>query len=158
MGLLWFGQFLQCSALVAPLLVNPSCILSPLFLFLLSGVLDPSSGISSPPFWLAHLHVLPFLDPPPSNHPILASVRRSQGAFERFRDFPLPFWLALFPEGTRYTEQKLKTAQEFARSQGLPVPKNTLVPRTKVRYATPLLVLRATHRHGFWLYLMGRVQ
>lgn len=46
-------------------------------------------------------------------------------------DFPLPFWLALFVEGTRFTRAKLLAAQEYATSSGLPVPRNVLIPRTK---------------------------
>lgn len=54
-----------------------------------------------------------------------------EAAFKKLRDFPRPMWMALFAEGTRFTEEKLKQAQEFATTAGLPVPKNTLVPRTK---------------------------
>ncbi|KAG1342203.1 hypothetical protein COCNU_05G004320 [Cocos nucifera] len=50
---------------------------------------------------------------------------------QRFRDFPRPFWLALFVEGTRFTPAKLLAAQEYAASQGLPTPRNVLIPRTK---------------------------
>ncbi|XP_011080283.1 1-acyl-sn-glycerol-3-phosphate acyltransferase 2 isoform X1 [Sesamum indicum] len=46
-------------------------------------------------------------------------------------DYPLPFWLALFVEGTRFTQAKLEAAQEYAASAGLPVPRNVLIPRTK---------------------------
>jgi lysophosphatidic acid acyltransferase/lysophosphatidylinositol acyltransferase len=35
-------------------------------------------------------------------------------------------------EGTRITPDKLLAAQEFAILKGLPVPKNVLIPRTKV--------------------------
>lgn len=55
-----------------------------------------------------------------------------QSGFKRLADFPIPFWLALFVEGTRFTEAKLQAAQEFAASRGLPVPRNVLLPRTKV--------------------------
>lgn len=44
----------------------------------------------------------------------------------------MSFWLALFVEGTRFTETKLLSAQEFAASKGLPIPKHVLIPRTKV--------------------------
>ncbi|XP_054814346.1 1-acyl-sn-glycerol-3-phosphate acyltransferase 2 [Prosopis cineraria] len=54
-----------------------------------------------------------------------------KSGLERLRDFPLPFWLALFVEGTRFTQAKLLAAQEYARSTGLPVPRNVLIPRTK---------------------------
>ncbi|XWS43171.1 hypothetical protein CRYUN_Cryun16bG0080000 [Craigia yunnanensis] len=47
------------------------------------------------------------------------------------KDFPRPFWLALFVEGTRFTQAKLLAAQEYATSQGLPIPRNVLIPRKK---------------------------
>ncbi|KAG8090069.1 hypothetical protein GUJ93_ZPchr0011g27051 [Zizania palustris] len=50
---------------------------------------------------------------------------------QRLNDFPRPFWLALFVEGTRFTPAKLLAAQEYAASQGLPAPRNVLIPRTK---------------------------
>ncbi|KAL8459886.1 hypothetical protein ACS0TY_031696 [Phlomoides rotata] len=50
---------------------------------------------------------------------------------QRLRDFPRPFWLALFVEGTRFTQAKLLAAQEYASSAGLSIPKNVLIPRTK---------------------------
>ncbi|KAJ4971695.1 hypothetical protein NE237_004794 [Protea cynaroides] len=50
---------------------------------------------------------------------------------QRLKDYPLPFWLALFVEGTRFTKAKLLAAQEYAASTGLPVPRNVLIPRTK---------------------------
>lgn len=57
--------------------------------------------------------------------------RTLQSGFERLADFPMPFWLALFVEGTRFTQAKLLAAQEFAASRGIPVPRNVLIPRTK---------------------------
>ncbi|CAN6440510.1 unnamed protein product [Victoria cruziana] len=51
---------------------------------------------------------------------------------QRLKDFPRPFWLALFVEGTRFTQAKLVAAQEYAEATGLPVPRNVLIPRTKV--------------------------
>lgn len=57
----------------------------------------------------------------------------AQSGLERLKDFPRPFWLALFVEGTRFTQTKLLAAQEYAASQGLPIPRNVLIPRTKVR-------------------------
>lgn len=55
-----------------------------------------------------------------------------QLGLERLKDYPQPFWLALFVEGTRFTQAKLLAAQEYASSLGLPVPRNVLIPRTKV--------------------------
>ncbi|KAL5545584.1 hypothetical protein UlMin_005271 [Ulmus minor] len=50
---------------------------------------------------------------------------------QRRSDYPQPFWLALFVEGTRFTQAKLLAAQEYAASTGQPVPRNVLIPRTK---------------------------
>ncbi|KAL9361504.1 hypothetical protein Peur_044289 [Populus x canadensis] len=54
-----------------------------------------------------------------------------KSGLQRLKDFPRPFWLALFVEGTRFTLPKLLAAQEYAASQGLPIPRNVLIPRTK---------------------------
>nr|ALM22871.1 microsomal lysophosphatidic acid acyltransferase 2c [Cuphea avigera var. pulcherrima] len=54
-----------------------------------------------------------------------------KSGLNRLKDYPLPFWLALFVEGTRFTRAKLLAAQQYAASSGLPVPRNVLIPRTK---------------------------
>ncbi|KAK7272042.1 hypothetical protein RJT34_28396 [Clitoria ternatea] len=54
-----------------------------------------------------------------------------KSGFKHLEHIPVPFWLALFVEGTRFTESKLLAAQEFAASRGLPIPRNVLIPRTK---------------------------
>ncbi|GJX00498.1 hypothetical protein Tco_0302740 [Tanacetum coccineum] len=38
------------------------------------------------------------------------------------KNYPQPFWLALFAEGTRFTQAKLLAAQEYASLNGLPDP------------------------------------
>ncbi|GFQ05031.1 probable 1-acyl-sn-glycerol-3-phosphate acyltransferase 4 [Phtheirospermum japonicum] len=48
-----------------------------------------------------------------------------------FADRRDPLWLAVFPEGTDYTEQKCIKSQKFAVENGLPVLKNVLLPKTK---------------------------
>ncbi|KAJ0699805.1 putative 1-acylglycerol-3-phosphate O-acyltransferase [Helianthus annuus] len=50
---------------------------------------------------------------------------------QQLKDYPRTFWLALFVEGTRFTQAKLLAAQEYAASNGLPIPRNVLIPRTK---------------------------
>ncbi|KAL6213539.1 hypothetical protein ACLB2K_012986 [Fragaria x ananassa] len=40
-------------------------------------------------------------------------------------------WLALFPEGTDFTEQKCLRNQKYAAEHGLPVLKHVLLPKTK---------------------------
>lgn len=54
-----------------------------------------------------------------------------------------PLWLALFPEGTDFTEQKCIRSQKFAAENGLPVMKNVLLPKSKGFYAC-LDILRGT--------------
>ncbi|XP_017977549.1 PREDICTED: 1-acyl-sn-glycerol-3-phosphate acyltransferase 2 [Theobroma cacao] len=54
-----------------------------------------------------------------------------KAGLQRLKDFPRPFWLAFFVEGTRFTQAKFLAAQEYAASQGLPIPRNVLIPRTK---------------------------
>lgn len=40
-------------------------------------------------------------------------------------------WLAIFPEGTDFTEQKCVRSQKYAAEHGLPILKNVLLPKTK---------------------------
>ncbi|KAJ4824494.1 1-acyl-sn-glycerol-3-phosphate acyltransferase 4 [Turnera subulata] len=48
-----------------------------------------------------------------------------------FKDPRDPLWLALFPEGTDFTEKKCQNSQKFAAEVGLPVLTNVLLPKTK---------------------------
>ncbi|KAJ6730012.1 1-ACYLGLYCEROL-3-PHOSPHATE ACYLTRANSFERASE-RELATED [Salix viminalis] len=48
-----------------------------------------------------------------------------------FKDPQDPLWLALFPEGTDFSEQKCQRSQKFANEVGLPVLKNVLLPKTR---------------------------
>lgn len=52
-----------------------------------------------------------------------------------FKDARDPLWLALFPEGTDFTEQKSIRSQKFAAENGLPVLKQVLLPKTKGFFA-----------------------
>jgi len=49
----------------------------------------------------------------------------------QYRECGVPYTLAIFPEGTRMTEDKLRDAQAFARQKGLPVLEHALYPRVK---------------------------
>ena len=44
-------------------------------------------------------------------------------------DYAKPWFLVIYPEGTRQTPKKLKAAQDFSRSRGYPVLDNLLQPR-----------------------------
>jgi len=46
-------------------------------------------------------------------------------------DFPRPFWIGIYPEGTRITEHKREESLKFAASRNLPLLQNVLLPRTK---------------------------
>lgn len=59
-------------------------------------------------------------------------VRRLQG----FKKVGAPIWVNLYPEGTRIKPSKLLAAQEFARSQNIPIPHYVLIPRVKGFLAT----------------------
>ncbi|CAH8258203.1 unnamed protein product [Arabidopsis lyrata] len=48
-----------------------------------------------------------------------------------FKDPQEPLWLALFPEGTDFTEEKCKRSQKFAAEVGLPALSNVLLPKTR---------------------------
>lgn len=67
-----------------------------------------------------------------------------QTGFKRLEDFPMTFWLALFVEGTRFTQEKLEAAQDYASSRGLPSPRNVLIPRTKVSFTKRLVLVVMT--------------
>ncbi|KAL8160578.1 hypothetical protein V2J09_002115 [Rumex salicifolius] len=48
-----------------------------------------------------------------------------------FKDPRDALWLAVFPEGTDFTEQKCIRNQKYAAENGLPILKNVLLPKTK---------------------------
>ncbi|XP_044742402.1 1-acyl-sn-glycerol-3-phosphate acyltransferase delta-like [Chrysoperla carnea] len=51
-------------------------------------------------------------------------------------DHPDPIWLLIYPEGTRFTEEKHQVSLKFAKEKGLPQLKYHLNPRTKGFYAS----------------------
>ncbi|KAL6995640.1 1-acyl-sn-glycerol-3-phosphate acyltransferase 4 [Sarracenia purpurea var. burkii] len=60
-----------------------------------------------------------------------------------FTDPSDPLWLAVFPEGTDFSEQKCKRSQKFAAENGLPLLKNVLLPKTR-GFFTCLEILRSS--------------
>jgi 1-acyl-sn-glycerol-3-phosphate acyltransferase len=56
--------------------------------------------------------------------------------FGKFKAENIPMFLVSFLEGTRKTPVKYERSVQFARERGLPVPRHTLVPRTKGFVAT----------------------
>ncbi|KAL5715137.1 1-acylglycerol-3-phosphate O-acyltransferase [Ranunculus cassubicifolius] len=60
-----------------------------------------------------------------------------------FNDTQDPLWLALFPEGTDYTEQKCIRSQRYAADNGLPILKHVLLPKIK-GFSACLIALRSS--------------
>ncbi|KAJ1565253.1 hypothetical protein HK096_003786 [Nowakowskiella sp. JEL0078] len=56
--------------------------------------------------------------------------------FDKIKSTRLPVWIISYLEGTRQTPEKLQESQTFSRQRGLPVLKNTMLPRTKGFVAT----------------------
>ncbi|XP_054776585.1 probable 1-acyl-sn-glycerol-3-phosphate acyltransferase 5 isoform X2 [Prosopis cineraria] len=54
-----------------------------------------------------------------------------QSMLSTFKDPQDPLWLALFPEGTDFTEKKYDRSKKYAAEHGLPILKHVLLPRTK---------------------------
>lgn len=50
---------------------------------------------------------------------------------EVYRNYPFPIVVAIFCEGTRFTQAKYLEGVQYAKDKGLPVLKHHLVPRTK---------------------------
>lgn len=69
-----------------------------------------------------------------------STLRHMLSTFKDPRD---PLWLALFPEGTDFTEQKCLRSQKYAAEHGLPILKNVLPPKTK-GFCTCLQELRGS--------------
>ncbi len=59
-----------------------------------------------------------------------------QKAFNHIMSERLPLWFTIFPEGTRFTEEKLKKAQQYAHQKDCFVPQKTLIPKTKGVWAS----------------------
>ncbi|KAL8145079.1 hypothetical protein AgCh_003330 [Apium graveolens] len=57
-----------------------------------------------------------------------STMRQRLSTFTDPRD---PLWLAVFPEGTDFTQQKCEKSQKFSADNGLPILKNVLLPKTK---------------------------
>ncbi|PWA76922.1 lysocardiolipin acyltransferase 1 [Artemisia annua] len=59
-----------------------------------------------------------------------SSMRQMLSSFN-FPKYEDSLWLAVFPEGTDFTEQKCIRSQKFASEKGLPILHNILLPKTK---------------------------
>ncbi|CAO1946210.1 unnamed protein product [Urochloa humidicola] len=54
-----------------------------------------------------------------------------QNKLSKYKNPRDPIWLAVFPEGTDYTEKKCIKSQEYASEHGLPKLEHVLLPKTK---------------------------
>ena len=90
--------------------------------------------------------------------------------FDRLVTGKVPVHLVSFVEGTRFTLPKLEAAQTYAGEHGLPVPRHTLVPRSKGftasveglrSHITAIYDLTISYEVGvpsLWQYLKGLVK
>nr|ACO14702.1 1-acyl-sn-glycerol-3-phosphate acyltransferase gamma [Caligus clemensi] len=65
--------------------------------------------------------------------------RMLPGAIKRLEDYPYPFWLLIYAEGTRFTPEKHLACQEFkskANDPSIPDLKHHLIPRLRGFYHT----------------------
>lgn len=51
--------------------------------------------------------------------------------FKILMEWDFPFWVVIFPEGTRLTPEKLAASQAYAKRKGLPLYERVLMPRPK---------------------------
>jgi len=105
---------LYCFAFRKNMLGNVRTILKVLFKFL------PGFG------WSMYLNGWPFVERDWNK-----DEKKLKRLFKLFKDYHLPLWLWLFPEGTRFTTQKWKESQEYCQKNGYPIYKHVLLPRPK---------------------------
>lgn len=76
-----------------------------------------------------------------------------QKQFSFIKNSKKPIWLMLFPEGTRYSLEKVKSSQDFSKENNLPVLDNVLYPRTKgfIETVQSLRKSHVTHVYDFTL-------
>ncbi|OAY69966.1 putative 1-acyl-sn-glycerol-3-phosphate acyltransferase 5 [Ananas comosus] len=90
------------------------------------------SSLMKLPIFAWGFHILEFI-PVERKWEIDESIMRKR--LSTFKDPRDPLWLAVFPEGTDYTEQKCIKNQQYAAENGLPILKNVLLPKTRGFYA-----------------------
>ncbi|XP_010529693.1 PREDICTED: probable 1-acyl-sn-glycerol-3-phosphate acyltransferase 4 isoform X2 [Tarenaya hassleriana] len=73
-------------------------------------------------------HILEFIPVERKREIDEPALLQSLSTFKNPQD---PLWLALFPEGTDFTEEKCKRSQKFAAEVGLPTLTNVLLPKTR---------------------------
>ena len=67
-----------------------------------------------------------------------------EGMFELFKEYRFPIWLVSFVEGSRYSDDKIKASQEFARTRGYKETRWVQAPRTR-GIAASLHGVRGSH-------------
>ncbi|KAJ6896558.1 1-acyl-sn-glycerol-3-phosphate acyltransferase 5 [Populus alba x Populus x berolinensis] len=90
-----------------------------------------SSLMKLPVFGWA-FHILEFISVERKWEVDESNIHQMLSSFKDPRD---PLWLALFPEGTDFTEQKCTRSKKYAAEHGLPILNNVLLPKTKGFYA-----------------------
>lgn len=86
-----------------------------------------SSLMKLPVFGWA-FHILEFISVERKWEVDESTMRNILSTFKNHQD---PLWLAVFPEGTDFTEQKCIRSQKYASENGLPILHSVLLPKTK---------------------------
>lgn len=99
----------------------------------------------------------------------MRDARRIKHTFRRVTTNRIPFWLLIFPEGTRASPQKISAAQYYARFRGIHVPSHTLIPKAKGFVAAihglhhqldgvvDVTIVYPDGTPSLWMLLQGRV-
>lgn len=90
------------------------------------------SGLMKLPIFGWAFHILEFI-PVRRKWEIDEPIMRQM--LSTLKDPQHPLWLAIFPEGTDFTEQKCNRSQKYAAEHGLPILKHVLLPKTKGFFA-----------------------
>nr|XP_043636003.1 probable 1-acyl-sn-glycerol-3-phosphate acyltransferase 5 [Erigeron canadensis] len=98
------------------------------------------SSLMKLPLWGWGFHILEFISVERKWKVDEIMMRKTLMTFTNPID---ELWLALFPEGTDFTEQKCVKSQKFAAENGLPILKNVLLPKSRGFHAC-LEILRGS--------------
>lgn len=87
--------------------------------------------------YVFYLHGCIFVNRAKSKQAAPPSFTKVIKQLKHHRDYDIPSWMVVFPEGTRFRPEKkevIKTSQGFAYQQGLPVLHHVLSPRVRATH------------------------
>jgi len=75
----------------------------------------------------------------------LSDHQSIERTFKNINRYKVPIWLVSFLEGTRFNSEKLNRSRSYAKKNGLWLPDNVLLPRTKGFVATVQGLRKSVH-------------